>query len=352
MMSAIKQKKVVVTGASGFVGSCVVEALFAAGGYEIVPTSRRLHAGGRVARFGCRLRPADLTNREVVDELVRGADAIVHCAFGGDSDQEEATRTLLQAASEASIRNLIHISTAEVYAAQEGMLDEDSPIQSEGQGYGATKGRIDSLVRSSSNHYESLVILRPAIIYGPLSDQWTIGPIRRLLAGWHPSAEELQGTANLVHIADVCRIIEQILSRPPPGFRIYNVIGPEVVRWIDYFERLAQALEVAISSPTEDRLAGEKVELGFVRTLLNVLPTSFRRQITLFVTSFPAGAKMIARWQRLHLLGLLPADKALYGRKVRYSIARLTRDGLVPRVGLVEGIRQSTAWARAIGLAP
>lgn len=350
-MSAIKQKKIVVTGASGFVGSCVVEALFVAGNYEIVPTSRRLLAGGRVARFGCRLHPADLTNREAVDELVRGVDAIVHCAFGGDSDQEEATSTLLQAASGAGVRTFIHISTTEVYAAQEGTLDEDSPVQSDGQGYGAIKGRIDSLVRNSSDRYESLVILRPAIIYGPLSDQWTIGPTRRLMAGWHPPAAELQGVANLVHIADVCRIIEQILSSPPSGLHIYNVVGPEVVRWVDYFERLAQALEVASPSPTQDRVAGEKVELGFVRTLLRVLPISFRRQITLFVTSFPSGAKMITRWQRLHLLGLMPADKALYGRNVRYSIACLTRDGLASRVGLVEGIHQSVTWARAIGLA-
>jgi nucleoside-diphosphate-sugar epimerase len=239
-----------------------------------------------------------------------------------------------------------------VYAVQEGTLDEDSPVQSGGRGYGAIKGRIDFLVRSSSGRFQSLVILRPGIIYGPLSDQWTIAPIRRLLAGWHPLAEELQGVANLVHIADVCRTIERILAGPPLGLRIYNVVGPEVVGWIDYFERLAQALDVAIPSPMQDRLVGEKVELGFVRTLLSVLPTSFRRQVTLLVTSVPAGKRMIARWQRLHLLGLTPEDKALYNRKVRYSTACLTRDGLASRVGLVEGIHQSVAWAREIGLAP
>ena len=203
----MNQQKVVVTGASGFVGSCVVEALFAAGGYEIVPTSRRLHAGGRVGRFGCRLRPADLSHRGAVDELVQCADAVVHCAFGGDSDQEEATRTLLQAAAAAGVRNFINVSTTDVYAAQEGTLDEDSPIRSKGQDYGAVKGRIDTLVRNSSGRFQSLVILRPAIIYGPMSDAWTITPIQRFLAGWRPRAEELQGVGNFVHVADVCHII-------------------------------------------------------------------------------------------------------------------------------------------------
>ncbi|PZR72037.1 MAG: hypothetical protein DLM73_14495 [Chthoniobacterales bacterium] len=347
----MRLRKIVVTGASGFVGSCVVEALFVAGGYEIVPTGRRLLAGGRVARFGCRLRPADLTHREAVDELVQGAYAIVHCAFGADSDQEKATRTLLLAAAGAGVRTFIHVSTTEIYAAQDGTIDEDSPIQSEGPGYGAIKGRIDSLVRSNFERFQSLVILRPGIIYGPLGDQWTIVPIRRLLAGWKPVAEELQGTANLVHIADVCRTIEQILARPPLGLRIYNVVGPEVVSWMEYFERLAQALGVAVPSSAEDQVAGEKVEVGFVRTLLRLLPTSFRRKVTFFVMTFPAGKRMIARWQRLHFLALMSADRALYGRKVRYSNARLKGDGLMPRVGLVEGIQQSAAWAREIGFA-
>ncbi len=348
----MNQRKVVITGASGFVGSCVVEALFVAGGYEIVPTARRLHAGGRVARFGCRLRAADLTQREAVDELVQGADAVVHCAFGGDSDQEDATRTLLLAAAAAGVPAFVHISSTEVYAAQQGTLNEDSPIQSDGHGYGAIKARIDSLVRSTSDRFKSLVILRPGIIYGPLSDQWSIRPIQRLLAGWHPVAEELQGSANLVHIADVCRTIEQNLSRPPLGLRIYNVIGPEVVSWNDYFERLAQALGMAVRSLTQDAHVSESVEVGFARTMLRLLPTTFRRKVTLLATSFPAGKRIIARWQRLHFVTLMPADRALYGRKVRYSNARLARDGLAPRVGLTEGINQSAAWAREIGLAP
>lgn len=348
----MKKQKVVITGASGFVGSCIVEALFVAGEYEIVATARRLHAGGRVARFGCRLHPADLTEREAVDELVQGADGVVHCAFGGDSDQEIATRTLLLAAAAAGVRTFIHISTTEVYAAQHGTLNEDSPVQADGEDYGAIKARIDSLVRGSSNCFENLIILRPAIIFGPLSDQWTIRPIQRLVAGWHPVAEELQGSANLVHIADVCRAVVQLLSRPPRGLHIYNVVGPEVVSWINYFERLSLTLGIAVPSLPQDGNAGEKVEVGFVRTMLRLLPTSFRRKVTFLVISFPAGKKMIARWQRLHMVTSTSADRAFYGRKVSYSTARLERDGLAPRVALAKGIEQSATWAREIGLVP
>ena len=344
----MNQRKVVVTGASGFVGSCVVEALFAAGGYEIVPTSRRLHAGGRVARFGCRLRPADLTHRGAVDDLVQGADAVVHCAFGGDSDQEGATRTLLQAAAAAGVRDFIHLSTTDVYAAQEGTLDEDSPIRSKGQDYGAVKGRIDALVGSSSGRFQSLVILRPAIIYGPLSDAWTVTPIRRLLAGWRPRAEELQGVGNFVHIADVCHIIQQILSRPPSGLRVYNVVGPEVTTWAEYFERLARSLGVVI--PAQDASASDKVELGFVRTMLRILPTLVRRKVVALAALFPGGVRMVARWKRLNVLEPISAEKALYARTVRYSTARLTGEGLAPRVTMEEGIQQSAAWAHQVGL--
>src|SRR5205823_4603871 len=157
--------------------------------------------------FGCRMHAADLADRAAVDELVRGADAVVHCAFGGDSDQEAVIRTLLDAAAAAGIRDFIHLSTADVYAVQEGTLDEDAPILKEGQDYAGVKARLDALVRGYAERFHGLTVLRPAIIYGPLSDAWTIGPIQRLTGGWRPRVEQMQGAGNFVHIADLCRII-------------------------------------------------------------------------------------------------------------------------------------------------
>lgn len=342
-------RKVVVTGASGFVGSCVVEALFAADGYDVVPTSRRLNGGGRVARFGYRLHSADLTRLAAVDELVCGSDAVVHCAFGGDSDQELATRTLLNAAAAAGLVQFVHMSTTEVYATHEGTVDEDARIQLAGQHYGAVKGRIESLVASRASDFHSTVILRPAIIYGPLSDAWTITPINRLLAGWRPSVKDLEGVGNFIHIADLCRIIEGVLSKPAVGLRVYNVVGPEVVTWADYFRRLAQALGVAVTP--QETSTTRAVELGFVRSLLHAVPTGVRRKLVASLTTYSPSLKVVARWKRLHSLEPISAEKALYARTARYSIARLVEAGLAPRVGINDGIQQSAAWARQVGLA-
>ena len=341
-------RKIVVTGASGFVGSCLVEALYLAGGYEIVATARRLHAGGRVARFGCRLRPAKLTDRQAIDELVQGADAVVHCAYGGDSDQEQATRTLVEAAVAAGVRCFIHVSTTEAYLALDGTLNEDSPLQSVGSGYGAIKGRIDALVRDYADRIPSLVVLRPGIIYGPLSDSWTIDPINRLLQGWSPQREEIQGLANLVHIADVCRTIELLLGRPPAGMRIYNLVGPEIVTWDDYFERLRQAIGVAAS--TQQTTMSEETQLGFVRMLTQILPTGLRRKIVKLITSIRVGRNLVANWKRLQMFHVMSAEKALFARTARYSNARLIKDGLAPHVTMAVGVQQSATWARQVGL--
>jgi nucleoside-diphosphate-sugar epimerase len=337
-----------VTGASGFVGSCVVEALFAAGGYAIVPSSRRVHAGARVARFGCRLQPADLTDRGAVEELVRGADAIVHCAFAGDAEQELATTTLLEAAAGAGIRTFIHMSSTEIYAAQAGTLDEDAPIQSKGKDYGALKGRIDALVRSSAARFPSLVVLRPGIIYGPMSDAWTLTPIRRFAEGWRPRPEELHGTGSFVHVADLCRIIEQILAKPMPGLRVYNVVGPETASWGDYFERLRAA--VGAAGPAQDAPVSQKAQLGVARMLVRIVPTDVRRKFVASLTSLPAGLRFVSRLRKMNAVEMLPVEKALYTRVVSYSTSRLVKDGLAPRVGLDEGIQQSAAWARMVGL--
>jgi len=345
----MKSPKVVVTGANGFVGSCVVEALFAAGGFTIVPTSRRAHAGGRVARFGCTLAPADLADPSAVETLVTEAQAIVHCAFGSDTDHLAATRALLDASVAAGVKVFIHISTTEVYTTRQGTIDEDAALQSAGEDYGAQKARIDQLVRSYESKFPTLVVLRPGIIYGPLSDAWTIGPTRRLLSGWRPAPEDLRGLGNFVHIADLCAIIVKVLGEPPAGLRVYNVVGPEVVPWIDYFQGLARALNVTVSAAAPS--AGRKAQLGFVRTMLRVLPTSLRRRMVKLAGAIPAANRTVANWRRMHQIEPISAEKQLYSRHVRYSTDRLVRDGFAPRVTIAQGLRQSAEWARQVGLA-
>lgn len=341
-------ESIVVTGANGFVGSCMVEALFAAGGFAIVPTSRRAHAGGRVARFGCALRPADLADPAAVDMLVKGANAVVHCAYGGDTDHVAATRTLLDAVVAAGVGTFVHISTTEVYATHAGTIDESAPLRAHGADYGALKARIDELVRTYADKIPRLVILRPGIIYGPLSDAWTIGPIRRLLAGWRP-AEELRGLGNFVHIADLCAIGVNVLREPPaPGLRVYNVVGPEVISWINYFESLAAAIGVQL--PAHGPSAGTKAQLGFVRSMLKILPTGLRRNLVKSVSALRIGNRLVGRWRVMHQNEPISAEKELYTRDVHYSIERLVKDGYGPRVGIAEGIKQSAAWARQVGL--
>jgi nucleoside-diphosphate-sugar epimerase len=294
------------------------------------------------------LQPTDLTDRAAVKELVKGAEAVVHCAFGGAADHEQLIPALLEESAAAGVRCFIHISTTEAYESQQGTLDEDSPLQSSGNEYGAVKARIDAQVRSYADKFPNLVILRPGIIYGPLSDSWTVTPIKRLLQGWSPDLNTMQGIGGFVHIADVCRTILLLLSRPVSGLRVYNLVGPEVVTWANYFEMLRKALQIAASAQKTG--VSEKAKLGVVRLLLKKLPTGFRRKITNLVTSVPVGGRMVAGWRRLHLVEPMSADKVLYARTVRYSNARLIQDGLAPRVNLTEGIQQSATWARQVGL--
>jgi uncharacterized protein YbjT (DUF2867 family) len=96
---------ILVTGGTGRLGRHVVRRLRDAG-HEVRILSRRSHASAD----GVAYVTGDLLAGEGIEAAVKGAAIIVHCA-GGRSRDDEATRNLVRAASEAAgVQHLVHIS--------------------------------------------------------------------------------------------------------------------------------------------------------------------------------------------------------------------------------------------------
>ncbi|HEX8792478.1 MAG TPA: SDR family NAD(P)-dependent oxidoreductase [Polyangiaceae bacterium] len=168
--------KVLITGASGFLGGHVAELLSARGDAVralVRKTSNKKHLE---KLKNVELFEGSVEQVERVREAVDGVDAIVHCAgivkakstdeffavnVGGTSNLVEAARRL-----GSKLRRFVHVSSLEACgpSADGGPVDpeQENPVT----GYGRSKLAAEKVVLSAKDHMK-VTILRPGAIYGP-----------------------------------------------------------------------------------------------------------------------------------------------------------------------------------------
>ncbi|UJW36285.1 NAD(P)H-binding protein [Saccharothrix sp. AJ9571] len=98
-------KPIVVTGGTGSLGRRVVRELLDAG-REVVVLSRR----ARPVAGGSRFVSVDLRTGDGLDQALAGVDTVVHCASTLTGGDEQAARTLIDAAKRAGVAHLVYVS--------------------------------------------------------------------------------------------------------------------------------------------------------------------------------------------------------------------------------------------------
>lgn len=238
---------VVVTGATGFLGSHITLALLDAGA-EVIGAVRTPAKGAWLVERGARMVQADLTDRASLVRAFAGVPTIVSNAAQGGHDADMATFErvncqglvdLFDAARDAGSRRIVHISSTAVYRTRlYARMDETtrgydtdkrrfnwSDVTTDWR-YARTKTLAERLAwERAATHGLALTTLRPGPIYGSRDEKAT-AILRAGLTGRF----KLVPTVGVpwVHAGDVARAVVGALANPASAGRAYNLAGPPV----------------------------------------------------------------------------------------------------------------------------
>ena len=242
-MAPMPDGRVAVTGAGGFIGGRLVEILARAG----VQTQALVRTGleaPRLEALGCSTFRGDVTIPATLTQFVSGCTCLVHCAAGGSDLAEsrlvnvEGTRALMRAFADAGGTRVVHVSSVAVHGTNglPRLVTEEQPLVADGSEYEVSKaeGERAALAIGADLGLE-VVVVRPTLVYGPGSRQWTLGFLDRVR---YESVRLLgggRGAANLIYIDDLCGLlIGGLMADSRAAGSAYFASGPDVVTWREF----------------------------------------------------------------------------------------------------------------------
>lgn len=221
---------ILVTGGSGFVGGHVVHELRGRG-LSVRCLVRDPRKESKLAAWGCELVQGDMTDSASLRRAVEGVDTVVHLVAIRQGREEQfqrimvgGTRELLAAAKDEGTRRFVHMSAL-------GTSEQTKDLVP----YYRAKWEQEQLVGASGVEH---VIFRPSFAFG--SDGGILPTFTKLarLAPVTPIIGHGLQRIQPIWVDDVAKYFADAVDRDDVGGRTFELGGPDVVSWNDFWARL------------------------------------------------------------------------------------------------------------------
>ena len=251
-MELSSETPVLVTGATGLVGSHVAE-FFRSRNIPTRALARETSDISLLCEWDVEVIPGDLNDQDSLARAARDVAVVVHCAakvgdWGPVEDYRrvnvEGLRGLLDAAqSQASLKRFVHISSLGVYEARDhhGTDEAEPPSLSGIDGYTRTKAESDLLVRERIEATNlPAVILRPGFIYGPRDR--TVLP--QILARLQDRSFKFLGSGeqllNNTYVGNLVEAVRLAIERDEAVGEVFNITDGRLVSKREFATAITQ----------------------------------------------------------------------------------------------------------------
>ena len=318
---------IVVTGATGFLGSALVTELI-----KRQQSVRILARDEKKARqqFGdaVTIIPGDVTDAVQVQQAVDGATTIYHLAgrlYHPSIPAElyhqthvEGTHTLLKACQgHTQLRRIVHVSTTGVHGLTGEMPAAEDALFAPTNPYEATKLEGEQLALKA--HQEQglpVTVVRPGLVYGP-GDLHLLGFFAAIKKGLFRVIDDGKALLHPVYIDDLIAALLLCAERPQATGRSYNIAGERPVTVRELATAIAHAL-------------GRELPTG---------------SIPLWLANLASDIFAVMPGMRGERAPLTRSRVKFLTNSRIYDISRaISEMGYAPKVGLEEGMKLTASW--------
>jgi len=323
-----------ITGATGLLGSHIVEKLVAAG-----QPVRALVRPGSDTRLLDSLKVqkalGDVTDPASLKDAMKGVQVVYHAAAQvGDwgpwqrfvAVTIEGTRNMLKAAAEAGVRRFLHVSSISTYGHPDGaglVLDETAPLGvhlHKWSYYSRAKVEAEKLAWAAYGRGEvALTVVKPSWLYGERDRASMPRLIRAIRAGKIKLLGDGSNRLNLTYAGNEAEGCVLAATNDKALGQVYNLSNDGAITQAEYFNRIAEA----VGAEPVTRKVPYRVAYGaaFVMELIGHM----------FGSEKPPLVTRYAVW--------------LMGRRCFFSCQKARSElGWQPTVSYEEGIPRAVAW--------
>ncbi|MBI5356104.1 NAD(P)-dependent oxidoreductase [Candidatus Collierbacteria bacterium] len=348
----MEKRVIFVTGATGFIGGRVIEKLSNDNKNTVIAGVHNWSNAARIGRFPIIMRHCDVLNLPSLKKTLNGVTHIIHCAAGSDEIIIKGTSNILNAAMGLKVKRLINLSSAAVYGKISGLIDESvvpNPIDQ----YGKAKLCGEKECFKYMLQRVPIVILRPSIVYGPFSQKWTIGIGRQILRKKIGLSSGFEGKCNLLYVDDLIDAIFLSLHKEEAVSETFNVNGPEIVSWNDYFRIFNRLLSsealISIKHTEYLRLMVAANFLGPVKIAAKLALAKQESLIRFIYRRFQLMRKIMDGVENEIKLNINSSDLRLFQLRAIYETKKINRVlKFKPRTSIETGLKKTIAWMKHV----